>query len=895
MLCSSFVDEAAWRAAFGAGRADLATVARYLALPSCPAVSLWFDPLFYRATTTDLDAGADPLLDFLAVGCRAGRSPHPLVDPAHLLAQAPDAFDDPDRLAAALDDDRLTPGPYVDLAHLRDTLGEPPHRFRRLLAEALSPNGWLDLDHYREAYPDAPRDAYGALRHFIVLGDLEGRVAGPGFDGALYRRRYPDVAQSGIPPLRHWLVHGRAERRQPPADRAHRTTAVVTDPAPLSPGDPLPVTAESAAATERDVRERLARARVATREAFRPVPIPLLRPHDPITALRRLRFASAATPDVSVLIPVHDAFEETVACLMALSRHLPDRPTQIVVADDASPDRRMAMLGRLPGLAVLRSRERRGFLHTCNAAWSHCKAPLVLLLNSDTEVQEGAVAALAAALDDSTVAAACATLLYPSGHLQEAGGFVTPSGETVMVGLGGDPAQAAFSRARDVAYGSAAALMLRRDAVGDELFDPVYAPAYGEDVDLCLTLAEAGWRVRHVPEARVVHHLSVSTGRDGEARRVRAAARSQAVIARRWGSTLAGRDRVRTIVFHLPQFHPVPQNDLWWGAGFSEWANVVRARPAYLGHAQPHLPADLGFYDLRLPEALAAQGRLAARYGIEGFCVHHYRFDPDRTLLETPLSIVQDHPALPFRWCLCWANENWSRNWDGGSREVLIAQRQDRATQDAFLADAAAQAADPRYLRVDGAPILVIYRPLLLDDPAAFAARARRRFAPLGGAHLIAVEGMEAADSPADPTAFGFDAGCAFPPHGLGVPATGAARLTRPDWSGYRYDYVETVIEAATRPEPAWPRYPAVFPGWDNTPRQPTRSTCFDHATPEAFRVAVEAAIDTLNDRCLGDRRLLFVNAWNEWAEGAHLEPDSLHGHRWLEALQAAVTGRVWA
>jgi lipopolysaccharide biosynthesis protein len=355
-------------------------------------------------------------------------------------------------------------------------------------------------------------------------------------------------------------------------------------------------------------------------------------------------------------------------------------------------------------------------------------------------------------------------------------------------------------------------------------------------------------------------------------------------------------DRVRTIAFHLPQFHPTAENNLWWGAGFTEWTNVAKARPSYVGHNQPHLPADLGFYDLRLPEALAAQARLAARYGIEGFCVYSYNFG-SRRVLSRPLEVVRANPDIPFRWCLCWANENWTRHWDGGAKEILLEQRYDSATLGAIIADAVADAADPRYLTVNGRPLFLVYRPLIIPDPLSFAAACRAAFAAAGfpGVHLVYVESMEAVDAGVQPSDLGFDAAVEFPPHGRAIPAEDAAEIVKEGWAGYRYDYPATVEAFIRRPGVAYTRYPAVFPSWDNTPRQPLRGTSFDSATPEAFRVYAEEKIEEIRAFLMGDERLLFVNAWNEWAEGTHLEPDAAHGHRWLEALRDATVAKGWA
>jgi GT2 family glycosyltransferase len=622
---------------------------------------------------------------------------------------------------------------------------------------------------------------------------------------------------------------------------------------------------------------------------------------DPRQAIARLRFSAAEAPKLSILIPVFNEIAATAECLAAIAESMTAigaaLPCEVVVADDCSTDPDIALLAGVPNLVYLRQPRNAGFIRTCNAAFTQCRAPYVLLLNNDTQVMQGAIERMVAVLDENPdVAAVGPKLVYPNGRLQEAGCFIRANGESGMVGLFADPAERGYCRDRDVIYCSGAALMFRRELAGPVLFDEAFLPAYCEDADLCLRFIAAGFRIRYAHEAVVVHHLSMSTNRQSAARKQRLVTRNQQILCERWAHLLGKLDRIRTIAFYLPQFHPTEENDLWWGAGFTEWTNVVKAQPSYAGQYQPHLPADLGFYDLRSRDALMRQAALAQRYGIEGFCVYYYNFG-SRRVLSQPLDAVRADPSLPFHWCLCWANENWTKHWDGGSREVLLAQSYDDATLAAVIADAVAHAADPRYLRVDGRPLFLVYRPFLLPDPLGFAARCREAFAAAGfsGVHLVGVESMEAVDETKRPQDYGFDAAVEFPPQGLAVPAERSADVIKPGWTGYRYDYPATVAAFCERDGAAYTRYPAVFPSWDNTARQSLRATSFDDCTPEAFRVYIEAKIEEARRFLVGEERLLFVNAWNEWAEGAHLEPDTGYGHRWLEALRDAVATMVAA
>ncbi|MGA0588071.1 glycoside hydrolase family 99-like domain-containing protein [Dyella sp. KRB-257] len=340
------------------------------------------------------------------------------------------------------------------------------------------------------------------------------------------------------------------------------------------------------------------------------------------------------------------------------------------------------------------------------------------------------------------------------------------------------------------------------------------------------------------------------------------------------------------VAFYLPQFHPIPENDAWWGEGFTEWHNVTRALPQFEGHVQPRLPGSLGFYDLRLPDAMRRQMQLAREYGIGAFCSYFYWF-AGKTLLEQPLRQWLDDPALDLPICLCWANENWSRRWDGRADQVLIAQRHSAQDDLAFIAHVAPYLRDPRYLRVDGKPLLLVYRPGLLPEPRNTAQRWRRwcREHGIGDIHLVYVQSFDNVD-PAD---IGFDAAVAFPPNNITPrPITDRFRLINPDFHGDIHDWRE--LAAADPPRARFPLYPTVNPGWDNEPRRSGRGRVFMHASPRAYGEWLRRSIAHAGTtQPAGRPPLVFVNAWNEWAEGAVLEPDARLGHAWLHATRAAM------
>ena len=341
---------------------------------------------------------------------------------------------------------------------------------------------------------------------------------------------------------------------------------------------------------------------------------------------------------------------------------------------------------------------------------------------------------------------------------------------------------------------------------------------------------------------------------------------------------------VKVVAFYLPQFHLFPENEAWWGAGFNEWTNVTKAQPVFVGHEQPKLPADLGFYDLTAPGVMGRQADLAKAYGVDGFCFHFYWFGGKR-LMEQPLLNWLGDASIDLPFMLCWANENWTRRWDGAEHDLLIGQQHSPEDDEAFLRHVAQYMRDPRYIRIDGKPALVVYRPSLLPDPAATLQRWRRLAEGelgLGGLHLIATNSFGFGDY----GTLGFDALVEFPPHGVVTGRMNDTKALLTDrYSGIIYSYPDVVARAQVAPDTPGRIYPAAFPAWDNTARRPVGGNIFADATPALFRDWLETCFARARRTLPQDGRVVFVNAWNEWAEGAYLEPDRRHGHANLWAV----------
>lgn len=338
---------------------------------------------------------------------------------------------------------------------------------------------------------------------------------------------------------------------------------------------------------------------------------------------------------------------------------------------------------------------------------------------------------------------------------------------------------------------------------------------------------------------------------------------------------------IRAIAVYLPQFHPIPENDRWWGKGFTEWRNVAAAQPLFDGHYQPHVPAHLGFYDLRLAETRDAQAELAQRHLIEGFCYWHYWFEGTR-LLGRPFDEVLESGRPDFPFCLAWANETWSRRWLGEDRDVLLAQTYS-AKDDARHARWLTRAfADPRYIRVGNRPLFAIYRPFDLPDPARTIDTIKETSVAAGLAEPYVVA-MNAHSPHLDAREVGFDANVRFEPQ---LAAMGYANSD----GLLVYDYRES--RARMRELSAHiDAHPMIFAGWDNTPRRGRDGVVFTGATPEVFAAGLADAVSETQGRA-AEERLVFINAWNEWAEGNHLEPDRRYGLAYLEAVGRVLSGR---
>ena len=374
----------------------------------------------------------------------------------------------------------------------------------------------------------------------------------------------------------------------------------------------------------------------------------------------------------------------------------------------------------------------------------------------------------------------------------------------------------------------------------------------------------------------------------------------------------------RIIGLYLPQYHPIPENDEWWGKGFTEWNNVVKAKPLFRGHYQPHLPADLGFYDLRLPEVREQQAELAREAGLEGFCYYHYWFGNGKQLLQRPFEEVLASGKPDFPFCLCWANHNWtSKTWEKGSslrHDTMIMKmeysREDYVRHFNYLLPAFR---NPRYIKVDGKPLFAVWAPRNIPDGKEFIDLWQKLAQENGlkGIHFVgqtdntgkALSGKKANYYSADMAKdyyksvldLGFDAVMSQGYRRAVALAQGRAKMTlkllsfnsfMPTYS--KIDYGR-LMENYYVEEDRWENvYPTLLPQWDRTPRAGSKTEIVTSSSPDKFQHYTEQAIQIIANK-QPEHQILFLKSWNEWGEGNYVEPDQKFGHGWLQAIRNAM------
>lgn len=348
----------------------------------------------------------------------------------------------------------------------------------------------------------------------------------------------------------------------------------------------------------------------------------------------------------------------------------------------------------------------------------------------------------------------------------------------------------------------------------------------------------------------------------------------------------------KLIAYYLPQFYPFPENDEWWGKGFTEWNNVTKARPRFQGHYQPHLPSDLGYYDLRNTDVMRQQADIAQKAGIHAWCFYYYRFG-DKRLLEVPVNNFLDTPDIEMPFCLMWANQGWNRGWTGGDKEVLIEQNYDPAHDEEFIDDLAKHFNDPRYLKLDGKPLFYIYNPSEIPDSKNRIAKWKEL---LKSRHHLDVTMHMVQYRSKDPRRLGLDGAIEFPPHKVnnGVEVFNQSNSKElpnleKTFTGNFARYTDLANNSIKEKAPEYDMVKCIVPSWDNIARRPNKGLGFIGSSPQKYQDWLQKLIQYAKQNPVQGEAIVAINAWNEWAEGAHLEPDVYYGSAYLNATARAL------
>lgn len=748
-----------------------------------------------------------------------------------------------------------TVGPFGRAARFLRTLLLTPSE--RLYLREIRKSGLFDRVYYRGAHPGLnPVYKHFAEHHFVAHGEAMGFRPNPDFSPFAYLRYNPDVAETGVRPFRHWIAAGHREARI-----TKEMPEVVVLPeidTPVLRFDPD--------------RKRAPQAIVVH------IYYPDLWPE-----FRDTLRAVALPHDLYVTLTWRG--EETLALKAGIEADFPGAFVMAVPnrGRDILPFLTLVNAGALEGYrAVAKFHTKKSPHRSDGEEWRRHLIAGIL-------PAEGLAEKLEAFLADPDAAFWVADGQHFTG--QEWWGSNAERTRQILARLEIIPPEGVLSFPAGSIYWMKPLMisLLRSLALNADHFETETAQVDG-------TLAHA--------LERVLGFLALDSGQEvlqasqigPDARHPRPAPAGPAPVAPRLVSA-----------FYLPQFHPIPENDAWWGKGYTEWRAAVAAPSCFAGHLQPMLPADLGYYDLRATEVMGAQTALARKAGIDAFCVYHYWFD-GRRVLEAPLDGLLARPEVDFPFYLCWANESWRRNWDGLSGEVLLEQTYAPGFEAALAADVARYMRDPRYLRPDGSrPRFVIYRPEDMPDPAGSIARLRTAFAAerIGSVELGAVSFHVAGENPVPAGLFDF--WIEMPPHGLvqgpdylfGGPRGNAMPVpVNGRFTGLIYDYAAAArrsVDPAHAASLPGHTIAGIMPGWDNAARRGLRAHIAHGAHPGSFRRWLSAL---LRQRIAGSyRQELFINAWNEWAEKAVMEPSQTFGSACLDVLrdELAAAGKTRA
>lgn len=703
------------------------------------------------------------------------------------------------------------------------------------MADEIRRSGLFDSQWYSEQFPDVAIAGLDPMTHFLRIGMRLHRDPGPQFDTRYYSENNPDIVTAGFHPLVHYLYFGRAEGR----------LATPSGEMMENGGEAKADTPDDTGYVLRDGRDAFA--------------LRGLEPQATRAVIANARNAGNWQVAVDSMRRLGAEFDLFILGLLEAC-DLADLPAQVTSITHLGQEDEAGYACGLVRLAASGALDDYGSVLWLSPADAE---------STPSAMQQDRLTAMRVAFEQDADWACAGVRVEALDFAESASQPMLRAVTTALARIG------CRFNGRQVAVAGGWAIWLK----------PVLLRAIG--LGLCVDDRTSAGRGGGVPDRATVLAMLALVGREAGM-----TCRTVAISA---AERQPQPDRsLKTVAFYLPQFHPIPENDRWWGKGFTEWSNVTRARPFFDHHYQPRLPADLGFYDLRLEDTQVAQAALARAFGIHGFCFYYYWFN-GKKLLNHPIEQLSRSSRIDTGFCVCWANENWTRIWDGQNRQVLIEQDYSLESNVALIRELIPMMKDRRWIRHQGKPVILVYRISIIPNwmQTARIWRDECRKAGLGEIHLCAVRfGLEKLQGA--PEVHGLDSYVMFPPHESAREdiRTEVGNLS-PDFCGEIFDY-DAVVDSDLRRHAdgyEWPVHRGTMLAWDNTPRRMNNATLFHGATPYGFRRWMKGIIEQEAQHNPGDESLVFVNAWNEWAEGSYLEPDQRWGKSYLSAYRSALKG----
>lgn len=653
-------------------------------------------------------------------------------------------------------------------------------------------------------------------------------------------------------------------------------------------------------------------------------------------------------PLVSLIIPTRNGLDVLQQCIESIIKKTTYTNYELIVVDNSSDDKStisyLQKISSHPLVQVIRDERPFNYSAINNAAVKKANGQIIGLLNNDIEViSPNWLDEMVSHALRPGVGAVGARLWYPNKTLQHGG---------VILGIGG-AAGHSHKGISSEGYGysnravitqnysavTAACLIIRKSIYEqvNGLNETNLAIAYN-DVDFCIRVVKAGYRNVWTPYAELYHHESATRGHEDTPEKKARLAKEMAYLKEKWNDfllndpcyspnlTLEKEDfsfawpprtlsnesfllpydsdfqenedfsshetDIKAITFYLPQFHACKQNDEWWGKGFTEWTNTKQSKPQFEGHYQPREPHDdIGYYDLSDIETMRKQAKLAREHGIYGFCFYHYWFSGDR-ILEKPVDLLIQNLDIDLKFCLCWANENWTRTWDGQNANILLEQKYLREDPLNFIIDISKYISDHRYIRIDNKPVIIVYKPHTIPNAKEVFSEWRKWWRENRGEEiLIWCTRTDPDDAGYRKLKNDIDAVVEFPP--AIVPYSIDQKRLSFDTSGYFHNYQQMISKIISGTElaeiPTSNFYRSVMLGWDNSARRKKGWSTWFGFSLESYYKWLCHTISYTRKTFPPDRRFVFINAWNEWAEGTYLEPDKKYGYSSINTTSRAI------